>query len=117
MAELRPVRRVKRAILLSVFTAAVLTGDCLAGGKALFVYAPPPDLAKLRQYQRVKGAGVFILHIESKSGAVKSVEVQKSTGAAFLDQIAIEALQKWRARPGTNPTVRIPMSFTGRYPR
>jgi TonB family protein len=83
----------------------------------VFVYTPPPDLAKLRQHQGVKGAGVFILHVDSKSGAVTSVDVQKSTGAAFLDQVAVETLQRWRARQGTNPTVRVPMSFTGRYPR
>jgi TonB family protein len=107
----------KRAIFLMVLATAVFTGDCFAGRKALFVYVPPPDLAKLRQHQGVKGSGVFILHVDSKSGAVKSVNVQKSTGVAFLDQIAIETLQKWRAKPGTNPTVRVPMSFTGRYPR
>jgi TonB family protein len=106
----------KPVIFLSMSAAAVLTDDCFASDKALLVYAPPPDLAKIRQHQGVKGAGVLILHVDSKSGAVKSVDVQKSTGAAFLDQIAIETLQKWPARPGTNPTVRIPMSFTGRYP-
>jgi TonB family protein len=59
---------------------------------------------------------VFILHIDT-TGAITSVEVQKSTGASFLDQISIETLRKWRARPGTNPNVRVPMSYTARYPR
>jgi TonB family protein len=111
------VRRVKRAIFVFLLAAtAVTSNDCFAGGKAVFVYAPPPDLTKLRKYQGVKGAGVFILHIDT-TGAVTSVEVQKSTGAPFLDQISIETLQKWRARPGTNPNVRVPISYTGRYPR
>ena len=96
---------------------ALVSFDCLGGGKALFVYTPPPDLTKLRQQQGAKGSGVFLLHVDSKTGAVTSVDVQKSTGNAFLDEISIETLRKWRARPGTVPLVHIPMSYTGRYPR
>jgi hypothetical protein len=41
----------KRLACFFLFAAVVLTSlDCLGGGKAVFVYAPPPDLKKLRQY-------------------------------------------------------------------
>ena len=104
----------KRAILLSIVTAIVLPVGCLAGGKALFIEHPAPDAAKLRQSRGMKGSGVFLLHIDSATGTVKSVDVEKSTGTPLLDEIAVETLQKWRARPGTNPIVHIPWSFTGR---
>jgi TonB family protein len=111
----------KRLLCFFVFVAvALMSLDCFAGVKALFVYAPPPDVTKLRQYLRLhpgaKGSGVFLLHVDSKTGAVTSVEVQKSTGIAFLDEITIEAFRKWQAKPGTVPLVRVPMTYTDRHP-
>ena len=55
------------------------------------------------------------MHVDSKTGGVTSVEVQKSTGVAFLDQITIEVFRKWRAKPGTVPLVRVPMTYTDKY--
>jgi TonB family protein len=106
-----------RAILVSILAAVALASLCYAGGKAPFIYAPPPDLMKLRQQQGSKGSGVFIVHVDTSTGAVTAVEVQKSTGSAALDEISIETLRKWRAKPhATAAKVRVPMSYTGRYP-
>jgi TonB family protein len=84
--------------------------------KAVMLEAPPPDLIQLRQHQGVKGDGVFRLHIIPKTGKVTSVEIRKSTGSRFLDQLTIDTLSRWRAKPGGNAIVDVPITYTARYP-
>jgi TonB family protein len=80
--------------------------------EGIFIYAPRPDLTRLKQQQGVRGTGVFILHIDTRTGAVTSVDVQKSTGSAFLDQISAETFRKWRGIPGaTAAKVRVPIVY------
>jgi len=46
------------------------------------------------------------------NGLVKSVQVVTSTGQPILDRAAIQALQTWKAEPGTQEwTVLVPISF------
>ena len=58
-----------------------------------------------------EGKGLFLLHLDQKTGRVLSVDVAKSTGFAVLDQSAIAAFRQWRFRPGPK-SVRIPLEFT-----
>ena len=83
--------------------------------EGIFIYAPRPDLTRLRQQQGVKGTGIFVLHIDTRTGVVTSVDVQKSTGSAFLDQISAETFRKWRGIPGTTAAkVRVPIVYSGK---
>jgi TonB family protein len=74
-------------------------------------YAPKPDYPALPSGERPEGSGMFVLHINPKTGVVKSVSIEKSTGFAILDQAAIDAYKRWRFPPGV-PTAKCPITFT-----
>ncbi len=71
--------------------------------------ATPPSPARKRS-----GRGVFIVHLDSKSGLTHSVTVGKSTGERRIDATIIKTLSKSRWKPGTVPSVKIPVSFLAR---
>ena len=66
--------------------------------------------------RRAHGTGVFLLKINPKTGLVEEVKVLKRVGDGGLTAEAVWALLKWRFRPGTVTSVKIPISFgiTGR---
>src|SRR5439155_19392667 len=61
----------------------------LAGGNFPPQYRPPYPVEARRQGQT--GSGVYILHIDSKTGDVTSVTIQKSTGHKLLDDVVLAA--------------------------
>ena len=65
------------------------------------------DRAKHRQ-----GRGFFGVSIDANTGAPIRVTIIKSTGHPTLDQSAIEALQRWRWKPGKWKEVDIAVTFT-----
>lgn len=80
-----------------------------------------PDYPAEAQAQGLTGAGVFVLHVDPKSGRVSSIEVEKSTGHKILDNASIAAFTDLRFKPHTVLRVKIPVTFTmpgdGRGPR
>jgi len=50
-------------------------------------------------------------------GTVGHVDVLQSTGHTALDQASIEALYKWRFIPGAVKNVKVPIAYTGNYPK
>ena len=62
-----------------------------AEGKCLALYAQGPEYPLLSNGRRPEGKGLFICHIDAKTGSVTSVSVAKSTGFAILDKAAIDA--------------------------
>src|SRR5205814_7726704 len=78
-------------------------------GEAVALYAPRPAYSP----KWPEGKGVFVLHLDTRSGKVVSVSVAKSTGTMILDQSAVAGLKQWRFRPGPK-AVRIPFEFTHR---
>jgi TonB family protein len=65
---------------------------------------------------RLSGAGIFILNIDKRSGAVTSVDIETSTGSKVLDGYATTAFSTWRFKPGTFLQVRMPSAFNMRRP-
>jgi TonB family protein len=51
------------------------------------------------------------MHVDQKTGIVRSVEIAKSTGVAVLDQSCVRAFKKWRFAVDTVSTVRCPVRF------
>jgi TonB family protein len=80
--------------------------------RVLAIYTPAPKYPSLPNGQRPEGTGVFICHVDFKSGLVTSVSVEKSTGFAILDNAAIESYRRWKFKPGTVRRVKIPLTFT-----
>jgi TonB family protein len=73
-----------------------------------------PYEARSRNWQ---GTGIFRLTLDHNTGGVTNVEVTKSTGFPMLDQSSIQALRKWRLKPGKWQKIYVPIIFrmgTGR---
>lgn len=73
--------------------------------------APRPDYPKSLKAHGVGGRGVFVLHIDTQTGFVTSVSIEKSTGVRRLDSSAVRALRKWRFTPRKINKVRVPITF------
>jgi TonB family protein len=63
---------------------------------------------------RLSGAGIFVLNVDKKTGAVTSVDVETSTGSKLLDGYATTAFNTWRFKPGTFLRVWMPSAFNMR---
>ena len=74
-------------------------------------YAPKPEYPAEARAHNLEGRGMFVVRINPKTGHVKSVSVEKSTGSAILDKAAMDAFRQWKFTLGT-PVVKIPMTFT-----
>ena len=98
---------------LTVATFATASPVKPRGGatNAVAVYAPKPEYPVLPNGRRPEGSGEFLLHIDSMTGRVKFVTVEKSTGSAILDKTSIDCLKRWRFAPGT-PKAIVPMTYT-----
>jgi TonB family protein len=104
-----------RTILLLFVISLATVSECWSSAdrdaKALAIYAPQPRYPSLPNGKKPEGSGMFVFHIDPRTGAVRSVSVEKGTGFAILDKAAIDAFRRWKFRPGT-PTAKIPMTFT-----
>jgi len=81
--------------------------------KCLALYAPRPEYPSLPNGPRPEGKGLFICHIDAKTGRVTSVSITKSTGFAILDKAAIDCFKRWRFKPDTCAReVKMPLEFT-----
>ena len=74
---------------------------------------PKPAYPTDMKNHHIGGSGVFVLHVDVKTGKVRDVEVEKSTGRNELDTSALFALRHWRFLPNTTADkVRIPITFS-----
>ena len=84
-----------------------------APAKDFVIYAPRPEYPLSVRKQHKGGAGVFILNLDSNTGDVTSVKVQKSTGVKELDESVIQTFSQWRFKQHLNFTkVNVPIAFT-----
>jgi TonB family protein len=56
---------------------------------------------------KMEGAGVYVLDVDNR-GLVTAAHVAISSGHKLLDQAAIDAMLKFRFKPGGNARVKIP---------
>ena len=64
---------------------------------------------------RHSGTGYFQLTLDLKTGSVRKVAIQKSTGFPTLDNCAVAALRQWRWRPGKWKVIEMPVTFVLSY--
>jgi TonB family protein len=84
----------------------------LIGGEVPRQYRPDYPYAARIHHQT--GSGIFVLHVDPKTGEVASITVQKSTGYKLLDNAALTACVHWRFKPHTVTDVWLPMTFSMR---
>jgi len=92
-------------------TAASALLNAEPEGKVLAVYAPKPEYPVLPNGERPEGSGIYVIHINPKTGLVRSVSIEKSTGHKVLDDAVINSLKRWKFIKGT-PVVKVPFTFT-----
>jgi TonB family protein len=82
-------------------------------GQQLCIYAPLPEYPLAARARHLGGSGMFVLHLDRKTGTVKSVTIEKSTGSPILDHAAIDCLKRWRfIRNIDLSTVKVPFTYT-----
>jgi periplasmic protein TonB len=102
-----PVRAHRKAASLVRGTTASLRSV-----KAMVAYAPRPVYPYEARRQRVTGAGVALLIVDQTLGTVTNVLMVQSCGNAILDNSTLDALRRWRFKPGSAARVQVPITYT-----
>ena len=104
-----PVRAHRKARPASLFRG---TTASLRSVKAMVAYAPRPTYPYEARRQRVTGAGVALLTVDQTLGTVTDVLMVQSCGNAILDNSTLDALRRWRFKPGSAARVQVPITYT-----
>jgi protein TonB len=88
------------------------TSSLLRSVKATVAYAPRPVYPYEARRQRVTGAGVALLTVDQTLGTVTDVLMVQSCGNAILDNSTLDALRRWRFKPGSAARVQVPITYT-----
>jgi len=67
--------------------------------RELPLFAPTPEYPAKARLQRITGRGIFTVHVRTETGAVTTIDVERSTGTAILDKAVLSAFSKWRFKP------------------
>ena len=86
------------------------------GAKKLALKSPRPHVPTEARVKHLKGAGVFVVRVRP-DGSVSGVDIERSTGHAVLDRASIDAFSQWRFVAGSLTKCRIPVTYTGVYPK
>ena len=80
--------------------------------RSKLIYSPAPAYPSSARssYGALKGTGRFRLTFDA-SGQVKNIVILRSTQNGALDQAAVEALRRWKAAPGEEWTLNVPITF------
>ena len=73
---------------------------------------PRPKYPYEARARHITGRGMYEILMDTKSGMVTRVVVVQSTGSKLLDEAAVDAFSRWRARPGKISRIRLPVNFT-----
>jgi TonB family protein len=104
--KVRPRRKIRSASLIRGTTAG------LRSVKAMVIYAPRPVYPYQARRLRITGSGTALLTIDPALGNVTDVQMVQSCGNAILDNATLEALRRWRFKPGTAVKVQVPITYT-----
>jgi periplasmic protein TonB len=111
----RPIRPRKKTPVTSV-VRSIGTGTTTAmhGGsvKALTMYAPRPVYPYEARRGGITGSGIAQLAVNSEVGNVTDARMVQSTGSAILNSATVEALRRWRFKPGVASNVSVPITYT-----
>lgn len=88
------------------------TTASLGSVKAMVAYAPRPVYPYEARRQRVTGSGIALLTIDQNLGTVTDVRMAQSCGNVILDNSTLDALRRWRFKPGGVTQVEVPITYT-----
>jgi len=83
----------------------------LSSAKAVAVRAPLPVYPYQAKHDHITGDGVCVMTVDTASGKVTDATMEQSTGNVILDKTTTNAFRKWRFKPGTVSTVRVPITY------
>jgi TonB family protein len=78
------------------------------------VYTPAPVFPREAMLGRHGGGSGRYRVVFGANGRARRVQIIRSTGNPLLDRAAVEALQTWRAEPGEEWSLVVPMTFRTR---
>ena len=104
-----PIRAHRKARPPSVIGG---TTASLHSVKATVAYAPRPVYPYEARRQRVTGSGIALLTVDQISGTVTDVRMAQSCGNVILDNSTLDALRRWRFKPGGVTQVEVPITYT-----
>jgi TonB family protein len=106
---------VRLLLIAQFFTVGISAADSrvvtLPRITAVAYYAPRPKIPLSVRKPGLNAYGVFVMYVDPKTGRVRKVETEKSTGVPALDKSSIEAFEQWRFRPGSVTKVHCPVRF------
>ena len=105
-SRVRPYRKARPPSLAQRSTVS------LRSLKAMVAYAPRPIYPYEARRQRVTGSGVALLTVDQTSGTVTDVLMTQSCGNTILDNSTLDALRRWRFKPGSVSKVQVPITYT-----
>ena len=76
------------------------------------IYKPTIYYPTEARRARISGRGIVVLAVDSETGKVTDVWMEKSTGHAVLDRETIRAFREARFSKGTYSRIRIPIAFS-----
>jgi periplasmic protein TonB len=104
-----PVRAHRKARSASLVRGPTAS---LRSVKAMVAYAPRPVYPYEARRQRVTGSGVALLIVDQTLGTVTDVLMAQSCGNAILDNSTLDAVRRWRFKPGSVTKVQVPITYT-----
>ena len=105
-----PIRAHRKARPPSVIGGT--TTASLRSVKATVAYAPRPVYPYEARRQRVTGSGIALLTVDQTSGTVTDVRMAQSCGNVILDNSTLDALRRWRFKPGGVTQVEVPITYS-----
>ncbi len=103
-----PVRPHKKTRVTSVLRG---TRAAFGSVKTLVMYAPRPVYPYEARRQRIIGSGIALLTVDPAVGNVTGVRMTRSCGNIFLDNATLDALRRWRFKPGSALNVEVPITY------
>ena len=88
------------------------TTTSLRSIKAMMAFAPRPVYPYEARRRRLTGSGVALLTVDQTSGDVIDVIMAQSCGNFILDSSTLDALRRWRFKPGSVTKVQVPIMYT-----
>lgn len=110
-----PIRPHKKAPVTAVSRAngiGMARATSFGSAKALTLYAPRPNYPYEARRGGVTGSGIAHLAVNSASGNVTDARMAQSTGSLVLDNATVDALRRWRFKPGVASNVDVPITYT-----